>query len=299
MIRLPPFLGLRALEAAARHKSYSRAAEELAVTHGAVSQQIRRLEAELGARLFERRGNRMEPTPDAQRLAGEIARALEIMRQGVVAFSGAAHLDPLVLSVGGYMARRWLPSRLPQLMADPAGANLEIRVENRHVDLAVEGVDVGVRSGTGRWTGLESCHLFGETMVPVCSPALAATYPMRSPRDLLAAPLLHSSIRPWSLWFAKFGLESPPIAGGKFDDPLMVLEAAAQGLGLALAVDGLAGEHLESGRLIKPLGDVGAEGGMYLVWRADNRKLTRIHALRDWFVAQAAAEGAAAGTASS
>jgi LysR family glycine cleavage system transcriptional activator len=297
VIRLPPFLGLRALEAAARHKSYSRAAQELAVTHGAVSQQIRRLEAELGAALFERRGNRMEPTPEAQRLADEIARALEIMRQGVTAFTGAAHLDPLVLSVGGYMARRWLPARLPRLMADPAGANLEIRVENRHVDLVAEGVDVGIRSGTGEWPDLESRHLFGETMVPVCSPAFAAAYAIRSPRDLLTAPLLHSSIRPWSQWFAKFGLESPPNPGGRFDDPLMVLEAAAQGLGLALAVDGLVGEHLESGRLIKPLkGDVGAERGMYLVWRADNRKLARIHALRDWFVAEAAAERAAAAT---
>ena len=87
MVRLPPFFALRALEAAARHKSYSRAAEELSVTHGAVSQQIRRLEAELGARLFERRGNAMMPTAEAERLAREVARALDVLRNGVAAFA--------------------------------------------------------------------------------------------------------------------------------------------------------------------------------------------------------------------
>jgi len=292
--RLPPFFALRALEAAARHSSYSRAAEELAVTHGAVSQQIRRLEAELGARLFERRGNRMEPKPAALKLAGEVARALELLRNGVAEFTGAAECEPLVLSVGGYVARRWLPPRLPRLLADPAGANLEIRVENRHVDLAAENVDVGVRSGVGHWPDLRCRHLFGESVVPVCSPTFARLHAIRSPRDLLSVPLLHSTNRPWDLWFAKSGLKGPPPAVGKFDDPLMILEAAAQGLGVALAIDGLVGEHLESGRLVKPLErSVVTSFGMYLVWRPDNRKLPRIHALCDWLVAEAKSEAKA------
>src|SRR5207253_2444097 len=87
MVRLPPFFALRALEAAARHQGYSRAAEELSVTHGAVSQQIRRLEAELGARLFERRGNAMVPTAEAQRLAGEVARAMGVLQNAVAEFA--------------------------------------------------------------------------------------------------------------------------------------------------------------------------------------------------------------------
>src|SRR3954447_7131594 len=99
MSRLPPFFALRALEAAARHKSYSRAAAELSVTHGAVSQQIRRLEAELGARLFERRGNAMIPTPEAAVLAGQVGAALDILRNAVEDFGAAAERDPLVLSL--------------------------------------------------------------------------------------------------------------------------------------------------------------------------------------------------------
>src|SRR4051812_37241394 len=109
MRRLPPFFALRALEAAARHRSYSRAAAELAVTHGAVSQQIRKLEAELGARLFERQGNAMVPTPEAQRLAVEVGRGLGVLHNAVGAFAAAAERDPLVISLDPQFATRWLP----------------------------------------------------------------------------------------------------------------------------------------------------------------------------------------------
>ena len=139
MRRLPPFFALRALEAAARHRSYSRAAQELAVTHGAVSQQIRRLEAELGARLFERRGNAMVPTPAAERLAGRIGQGLDVLQNAVAEFAQAAERDPLVLSLDPQFANRWLPSRLGRLLADPAGANLEIRVEERRADFVTDG----------------------------------------------------------------------------------------------------------------------------------------------------------------
>src|SRR5437868_14362861 len=145
MARLPPFFALRALEAAARHRSYSRAARELAVTHGAVSQQIRRLEAELGARLFERRGNAMVPTPDADRLAAGVARGLGVLGDAVAEFAAAAERDPLVVSLDAQFASRWLPSRLQRLLADPAGANLEFRVEERLADFTTDGVDVGIR----------------------------------------------------------------------------------------------------------------------------------------------------------
>src|ERR1700761_5331841 len=99
MRRLPPYFALRALEAAARHRSYSRAAEELSVTHGAVSQQIRRLESELGARLFVRTGNSMAPTPAALRLASEVGRGLDVLRNAVAQFEAAAEHDPLVISL--------------------------------------------------------------------------------------------------------------------------------------------------------------------------------------------------------
>jgi LysR family glycine cleavage system transcriptional activator len=286
--RLPPFFALRALEAAARHRSYSRAADELAVTHGAVSQQIRRLEVELGERLFERRGNGMIPTPAAQRLASELGRGFDVLQNAVAEFGAAAERDPLVVSLDPQFANRWLPTRLPRLLQGPAGANLELRVEERRADFTTDGVDVAVRYGAGRWVGVEARHLFAETLLPVCSPTVAANHPMREPKDLLTAPLLHHGYRPWRLWFDAFGLEAPPPrAGMVFDDSVMLVEAAAQGLGVALARSGLIERDLAAGRLVRPLEGVASDLGFYIVWRADSRKLRRIHALRDWLVAEA------------
>ncbi len=298
MTRLPSFLALRALEAAARHNSYSRAAAELSVTHGAVSQQIRRLETELGAPLFVRRGNRMAPTAQAQRLAVEIARALDILRSGVSEFTGLAGPDPLVLSVGGYVARRWLPARLSRLLADPAGAGLVIRVEDRHVDFTTEKtVDVGIRYGAGHWEGLGAQRLLGENMFPVCSPRLAAAHPVADLRDLLTAPLIHWVPRPWTIWFTRFGLKAPPQVGPVFDDSLLLLEAAAQGIGVALVTDGMVDEELASGRLVRPLAShVVSNLDMFMVWPADSPKLARIHALRDWLLAEVFGDSAKAAT---
>ncbi|MGA0606373.1 LysR substrate-binding domain-containing protein [Phenylobacterium sp. VNQ135] len=285
MVRLPPFFALRALEAAARHKSYSRAAQELSVTHGAVSQQIRKLEDELGARLFERRGNAMIPTAEAERLAGEVGRAHDILKNAVASFAKAAERDPLVVSLDPQFANRWLPSRLPGLLGDPAGANLELRVDSRLADFVTDGMDMGLRYGAGNWPGLEKVRLFRESLLPVCSPGLLERHPLFAPQDLLTAPLLHHSHRPWSLWFSHFGLEPPQQQGMIFEDSVMLLEAAAQGLGVALARSGLIEQDLRSGRLVRPFElDVASDLGFWAVWRADSRKLRRIHALRDWLI---------------
>jgi LysR family glycine cleavage system transcriptional activator len=293
--RLPPFFALRALEAAARHHSYSRAADELGVTHSAVSQQIRGLQAELGATLFDRCGNHMEPTPAAMNLAAEVRRAINILQSGVDAFASAVTREPLVLSVGGFVAHRWLPPRLPRLLADPAGADLEIRVENRHVDLVNEQVDIGVRFGPGHWEGMDCQRLFNEHVLAVCSPALATERGLSHPRDLLTAPLLHRPSRPWTLWFDHYGLEAPAAIGPVFDDPLMALDAAERGLGVALADESLAADYLEDGRLVSPFDDcLLVDHAIFMLWRRDSRKLARIHALRDWFLAELDAEAAPA-----
>lgn len=298
-MRLPPFFALRALEAAARHRSYSRAAEELAVTHGAVSQQIRKLEAELGARLFNRQGNAMVPTPEAAQLAAEVTRAIGVLQNAVAGFAAAAERDPLVISLDPQFATRWLAPRLPKLLADPVGANLTLWPEERHADFVTDGMDMGVRYGGGEWEGLEAAHLFTETQFPVGGPALVEAYPIRRPEDLLTAPLVHHRQRPWSQWFAAHGLEAPPLRGQMFVDSVMQVEAAAAGVGYALARSGLVETDLASGRLVRPLAqDLASELAFYAVWRADNRKLGRIAALRDWLIAEArASNGAAASDA--
>jgi LysR family glycine cleavage system transcriptional activator len=290
--RLPPFFALRALDAAARHRSYSRAASELAVTHGAVSQQIRKLEAELGARLFRRQGNAMVPTEAAARLAGRVQDALAALQAAVDEFAASAERDPLVVSVDPQFGTRWLPARLARLLADPAGANLELRVDARLADFVTDGVDVGVRYGPGDYPGVETQLLFHEMLFPVCSPSLPAAATIKTPEDLLTAPLLFYPHRPWSLWFASVGLPGPARTGPEFDDSVMLLEAAAAGMGVALARSSLIEQDLASGRLIRLLpGAVANTFGFYVCWRADSPKLRRIHAFRDWLAAEVAVRG--------
>lgn len=289
MSRLPPFIALRALEAAARHRSYSRAADELAVTHGAVSQQIRRLEDAFGARLFVRRGNLMEPTAAALKLAGRVAEAVATLAEGVADLTSEAARAPLMFSTVPAFAARWLAPRLGRL---PAGVGeLQLRVEERMADLVSDGVDAGLRHGVGPWPGLVSTPLFPETLFPVCSPEFLTRHPIARPEDLRHVPLLRHTIWRWSLWFQVMRIEAPEQAGSLiFDDSALLVEAAAQGLGVALARNGLVDQDLASGRLVRPVeGEVGARGGYHFVWREDSPKLPRILGLRDWLLQEAAA----------
>jgi LysR family glycine cleavage system transcriptional activator len=292
MSRLPPFIALRALEAASRHKSYSRAAEELNVTHGAVSHQIRRLEEELGAVLFLRRGNVMEPTPSALKLAARIADAMDTLRGAVEEIAAEAVTDPLVLSTLSSFAGRWLTPRLARLAEETGEAHLEVRAADAIANFVSDGVDAAVRYGAGRWPGVTSVTMFTETLFPVCSPAFAEQYRLEKPEDLLRAPLLRQTHRPWTIWFSSIGIDAPPPRSGMiFDDSALLLDAAAQGLGAALARSGLVEIDLRQGRLVRPFeGSAPAEAGYHFVWRPDSRKLKRILRLRDWLLAEASSE---------
>jgi LysR family glycine cleavage system transcriptional activator len=290
MAQLPPLPALRALEAAVRHRSYSGAARELNLTHGAISHQLRRLEADLGGPLFRRSGNAMLPTPMAERLARAVAQAFADLDEALSAVTHAAAKAPLVLSLEAQFASRWMASRLTRLTR--TGFNLQITVDNTLADFVTDGVDAGVRHGSGVWPGLETQLLLPERVFPVCSPEFAKRYPMRAPEDLASAPLLRHLARPWSLWFGAHNLPTPPTTGLTFDDSALLIDAAVQGLGVALARSGLAERDLREGRLVRALpGELEAELGYYFVWRADSRKLGRINALREWLVAEAAASG--------
>src|SRR5207302_10049870 len=144
----------------------------------------------------------MAPTEPAERLAGRVAAALKILGDAVSEFTDSADCDPLVVSLDPQLGTRWLPSRLARLLADPAGVNLDFRIEARMADFVTDGVDVGVRYGRGDDQGVEKAFLFREQLFPVCSPSLAAYAAIRTPQDLLAAPLLRHGHRPWSLWFS-------------------------------------------------------------------------------------------------
>ncbi|HEX4736288.1 MAG TPA: LysR substrate-binding domain-containing protein [Allosphingosinicella sp.] len=319
MKRLPSFFALRALEAAARHGSYTAAARELAVTQGAISQQIRKLEAEFGTRLFHRRGNEMIPTQAAARLAEEVRGAAARLQAAVDEIMPSAEQAPLVLSVTEPFAALWLAPKLPRLLADPAGANLDIRVEARVSDFASDGVDAGIRAGRGDWPELEAERLTTERLWVVCSPEFAARHPIRHARDLLDIPLIDSHDRLWPLLFDRYGLRTPAPAPSALssNDSILVLDAVARGLGAAMVRASMVEEELRAGRLVRPIRDTlklplnfirpgrvvrfvregdpePAEIGYFLVWPKHSRKQARIHALRDWLLAEAASLAAEA-----
>jgi LysR family glycine cleavage system transcriptional activator len=314
MQRLPSYFALRTLEAAARHGSYSAAARELGLTQGAVSQQIRGLEAEFGARLFQRRGNQMIPSPAAAKLAAEMRGAMEQLQAAVADLATAAAQDPLVLSMENRFATRWLGPKLARLLADPAGANLSLRVEERVADFTTDEVDAAIRLGRGDWTGLQAERLTTERFWIVCSPDFAARHQIATAADLLAVPLIHNPERLWQLLFDPLGLPSPPPTGLLSDDSLLVLDAVARGLGAALVRSTLVEEDVRGGRLVRPLPDSiplpinfvrpgklvrfvrdgdppPPDFGYFLVWPADSRKQRRILALRDWLSAEVRAAG--------
>jgi LysR family glycine cleavage system transcriptional activator len=284
-------MALRALEAAVRRQSYSRAAEELHVTHGAVSHQIRRLEEELGTALFHRRGNAMEPSPTAAKLAASVAEALDLMQRAVDDAVAAHDSEPLVISTLSSFAGRWLTPRLRRMADETGESNFELRTADGLANLVTDGVDAAVRYGAGNWNGASSVPLFTETLFPVCTPDFLAGHAIRTPEDLLASPklLLRQTHRPWSVWFRSMGIDAPPNLGGMiFDDSDLLLQAAARGLGVALARSGLVEIDLAEGRLVRPLeGEAPAEAGFHFVWREDSRKLKRILRLRDWLLAEA------------
>jgi LysR family glycine cleavage system transcriptional activator len=309
---LPSLFALRALEAAARHGSYSAAARELGVTQGAVSQQIRRLETRFGTRVFTRRGNRMVPTPVAGRLAEEVREALSRLSTAFDIVERGARQQSLVLSIENRFGSRWLGPKLPQLLADEAGFELEIRVEERVANFVTDGVDAAVRFGRGDWPGLESQRLTTDRLWVVCSPEFAASHAIAEPRDLLGLPLIHNSENLWPLLFDRHALPSPAAQGLVANDTLVTLDAVARGVGAALVRSSMVEEDLRLGRLVRPIPDsiplplnfiragelvrfvrseepAPPELGYFLAWPLESRKRMRIEKLRDWLV-EAAAE---------
>lgn len=288
MARLPPLPTLQALEAAARHRSYSRAARELNLTHGAVSHQLRRLEADLGVVLFRRSGNDMLPTPEAEALAAALAEALDGVRRALDEVRRVSDDMPLVVSMETHFATRWFGPRLPALEA--AGLSIELRVENRVADFVRDGVDAAVRLGVGPWPDVENTLILRETLFPVCSPELARRHRLSRPEDLFRAPLLRPAFGAWSDWFESQGLPAPETELLRVDDSAVLTDAAVRGVGVALGRRSLVQGQLADGALVRPVpGELDSGTGYHLVWRADSRRLGRIGALRDWLEAEVAA----------
>ena len=290
MGQLPSIQTLRAFDAAGRHQSYSRAAEELGLTHGAVSHRIRELEARTGERLFERRGNRMVPTPEGHRLLAHVRHALALL--GNAFARDVPTMERLTISVLPSVAARWLSPRLPDVRKAQPKVKLELRTEVELADFRGSEVDAAIRFGPGGWPGVQATRIAGELLFPVCSPAYLARHPLGSPADLAGATLLRNSWQPWAPWLGAAQVDLPePSAGTLYADSHLLLEAAAAGEGVALGRGVLAARELRAGRLVRPFDLAIADTyGYYLVSPDGARGKPALAAFSKWLTAEMTAD---------
>lgn len=250
--KLPPLPALRTFEAAARHLSYTRAAAELHVTHSAVSHQIRALEAQLGFALFGRQGRAMVLTPAGEELLVSANAALRQLSDTVAALRRRVNVNRLAVSVMPSFAGRWLAPRIASFIEAHPGCEVNVLSTTKVSDFTRDGVDVAIRWGFGGYAGVRSELLMDDVMYPVVSPRFSGAIPTR-PADLAGLPLLRSNGEDWLPWFRAAGLDWPePASGLMFDDSGMVVQAAIDGHGIALARRSLAALALRTGQLVRP-----------------------------------------------
>jgi LysR family glycine cleavage system transcriptional activator len=291
--RLPSLNGLRAFEAAARHLSFTNAASELNVTQTAISHQIRRLEDELGIRLFIRQNRALALTPEAKEYLPGVRAAFNDLRLATDRLKRRDNDHVLTVSTLASLAAKWLLPRLSAFQEAHPGIDVRITTSTGLVDFKSGDVDAAIRYGRGQWPGLRADWLMADQLFPVCSPALlAGDKPLRCPEDLANHVLLHSTNNDddWRLWLTAAGLPtdiSKP-HGITFDLILMVVQAAIDGIGVAIGRTSYVQEDIAKGRLVVPFKiALPADAGFYLVspeGRADSPKLA---AFRQWIVASA------------
>jgi LysR family glycine cleavage system transcriptional activator len=290
--RLPPLNALRSFDAAARHESFTRAAEELCVTQGAVSHQVKALEAELTVKLFNRERQRLVITEAGREYLAVVRDAFDRIALGTERLVQRQNSGMLTVSTSPDFAAKWLVNRLGRFADAHPEIDLRIAAQMHHVDFAREDVDLAVRHGEGNWSGLTALNLCPEELFAICSPRLLGDCRgMRQPSDILNFPLLHLDNRnDWSKWFETVGLTDPPISHGPvFNHVSMLIDAVIEGQGVALARTTLAAWDLLNGRLVRPLPlTLPLSKTYWVVCPTATSLLPKIVTFRDWLLTEAA-----------
>ena len=291
--RLPPLNALRAFEAAARHLSFTRAADELGVTQAAVSHQVKALEERLEVRLFERHGRGLWLTEEGEIYLPFLRQAFDLIGDGTDLIRSHDAHGPLSVTMLPTFAVRWFIPRLSSFQKRHPDIEVRIATSERNVDFAREDVDCGIRYGKGEWPGLEAVKLFEDRYVAVCSPELLnGPIPLRKPEDLKRHTLIHDQEdEDWRFWLTALHIKGVDTSKGlTFDNHELVIEAAAAGLGVALASRIVMQDDLDDGRLVMPFGDLTDENlSHWLVYPRGSQKKPKVAAFRAWLLEEAAA----------
>ena len=297
MARLPSLDTLRVFSVAARHMSFTRAADELYLTQSAVSHRVRALEEELGVLLFNRRPRRLELTRAGQALAQRVDQAVTDIARTIADLDLGDDARRLTVTMLPSVASRWLVPRLPRFHALHPDLELQLIADRRLLDLRAGRIDLAIRFGRGTYPGYSITKLMPDRVFPVCSPRLIARHgPVSTIEELLALPLLHDSSTEgdgsgtdWRSWLDHVGWREPACDDGqRFSDAGLLIDAAVLGLGVALARASLVSDHIANKTLICPLSLAAPTAfGYYLLGLPEAAAIQKIVCFREWLQAEA------------
>lgn len=299
MRRLPPLNALRAFEAAGRHLSFSKAAAELHVTPAAVSQQVKALEDYLGVPLFRRLNRALLLTDVGQLSLPAFSEGFDRLADGIANIESSQDESVLSVSVSPSVAAKWLMPRMDRFYRAHPGIDLRIEATEALADFETDGIDIAIRYGAGNYPGMRTDILMEEEVFPVCSPMLVdGDTPLRTVADLARFPLLHlswvshdGSWPDWRMWLTAAGHpEIDATRGPRFGQFGMAVDAAIEGLGVALGSTAVVADDLASGRLVKPFDlSFAPPFKYYLVCPERRADRPHIAAFRDWIQREAGA----------
>ncbi|MER8698552.1 MULTISPECIES: transcriptional regulator GcvA [unclassified Mesorhizobium] len=288
--KLPPLTTLPSFEAAARLLSFSKAAEELHVTHGAISRAIKNLEDQLGVQLFERGTRSVSLTAVGEPYARAVREALAQLATATAAATARYSSSTLNVSTSDGFAGRWLVPRLYRFHRAHGDIDVRVSTSGKLTNFLGDGIDVAVRYGNGNYPGLTSEFLTGEEVFPVCSPKLLeGAHPLRTPQDLKHHTLIRDSFPiDWATWLASAGVEGvDPQSGITFDSATFAMESAAQGEGVVLGRTMLVAADLAAGRLVRPFGyALKSPSSFYFVYPPEAIRQRKVKAFRDWLLSE-------------
>ncbi len=286
-MHLPPFKGVLALEVIARLGSVSKAADELNLTVSAVSHQIANLEDFVGCKLFERSPRGLSLTAVGARFQRDVSGALDLIANAAQQASSAEAVEELRIHATPTFASLWLMPRLPAFRAAHPDIRVQLSASHAESDFSRADIDLDIRYGIATWTNLHVETLFTEQVIPMICPRLKETLNIRTPAELLDQELIFSTVNvvQWPRWFAAQGVTvSPSRYALSFDRAYMVIDAAIQGLGVALDSNKMAEPALRRGDLVPVFDDLkGIQvHAHHLVYPTQHEQWTRVARFSKW-----------------